>query len=175
MKVVAFNGSPRIAGNTSLLIKEVFQELENEGIETELINVGTKKVQGCVACYRCFEAKNNKCVISNDPLNGYIDKMIEADGIILGSPVYCADITSQLKAFIDRASFIGKANDYLYKRKVGAAVVSVRRNGAYHAFSTINAFFTVEQMIVVGSSYWNMAIGRNIGEIQQDEKDKDHA
>ena len=167
MKVIAFHGSPRKDGNTALLVKHVFAELEKEGIQTELIQLPAVKTQGCTACYKCFEAQNGKCAI-DDELNGYLAKMLEADGIILASPTYFADITPQIKALIDRAGLVAKANGGLLKRKVGAAVVAVRRGGAIHAFDSLNHFFTIGEMIVVGSDYWNTGIGLAPGDADKD-------
>ena len=170
MKVVAFNGSPRKGGNTEILIRMVFEELEKERIETELVQLGGERVRGCQACYRCVEMMNKRCAVEDDIINDGIGKMVEADGIILGSPTYHADVTAELKALIDRAGLVSGANDSMFKRKVGAAVVAVRRGGAIHVFNTINIFFTISQMIVPGSSYWNLAFGRNIGEVEEDEE-----
>jgi len=168
MKVVAFNGSPRREGNTSLLIEEVFKVLESHGIETEMIQLGNKPVHGCTACMKCREIQDGKCHIKNDHLNFCIGKMNEADGIIMGSPVYFADVTPEVKALIDVAGYVTRSNNFTLKRKVGAAVIAVRRGGALHAFETINNFFLINQMIVPGSSYWNFAIGRNPGEVLND-------
>jgi len=170
MKVVAFNGSARKDGNTAILINAVLDELKKEGIETELIQLAGKPISGCKACYKCFEKKDRRCAIKNDDVNGYIEKMLAADGIILGSPTYFADITTELKAFIDRAGMTAKANADMFRRKVGAAIVAVRRGGAVHAFDSINHFFLIGQMIVPGSRYWNMGIGRQIGEVKDDEE-----
>ena len=150
MKVVAINGSPRKNGNTALLIQEIFKMLENEGIETELIQLGNKKVHGCTACGICKEKKDGKCHIKNDALNQCIEKMVEADGAIIGSPVYFADVTTEIKALIDVAAYVTRASGHLLKRKVGAAVIAVRRGGALHAFESINNFFLINQMIVPG-------------------------
>jgi multimeric flavodoxin WrbA len=170
MKVVAFNGSPRREGNTSILVQAVFDELKKEGIETELVPLGGKAVRGCMACYACVQNKNRRCVMEDDHINDCIRKMTEADGIILASPVYVADVTMEMKALIDRACLVGKANGDLFRRKAGAAVIAVRRGGAVHAFDTINHFFTISQMMVVGSSYWNFAVGRDIGDVRKDEE-----
>ena len=159
MKVVAFNGSPRKEGNTSVLIRYVLTELEKEGIETETVQVGGKSVHGCIACAKCYENKDRTCAIDKDIVNECIVKMLEADGIILASPTYFADLTPELKALIDRAGFVAKANDEMFKHKVGAAVVAVRRAGAVHVFDSINHFFTISQMIIPGSNYWNVGIG----------------
>ncbi len=170
MKVVAFNGSPRRKGNTKILIDTVFSILEKEGIETEMIQLGNKLVHGCTACGKCKEIQNGKCHIKNDHLNYCIDKMIEADGIIIGSPVYFADVTTEVKALIDVAGYVVRANGHLLKRKVGAGIVAVRRGGALPTFETLNNFFLINQMVVPGSSYWNFAIGRNPGEVLNDEE-----
>ena len=170
MKVVAFNGSARKDGNTAILIKHVLKELEKEGIKTELVQFAGQKMQGCIACYKCFEAKNKRCAVTDDIVNECIGKMEQAEGIILGSPTYFADCTAQIKALIERAGFVSKANGEMFKRKIGASVVSVRRSGAIHAFDTLNHFFTIGQMITVGSSYWNIGVGREIGEVEKDEE-----
>jgi multimeric flavodoxin WrbA len=168
MKVMAFNGSARKDGNTAILIRTVFSELEKEGIETELFQLAGKKIQGCIACFKCFQNKDRHCSVKKDVLNECIDKMLEADGIILGSPTYFADVSSELKALIDRSGLVAKANADMFRRKVGAAVVAVRRGGAIHAFDSINHFFFIGQMIVPGSSYWNMGIGLDKGAVEQD-------
>ncbi len=170
MKVVAFNGSPRKEGNTFQSLQIVLAELQKEGIETELVQVGGKALHGCTACYGCYKNKDRECVIKKDDLNSYVAKMIEADGIIIGSPVYFSNVTSEVKAFMDRAGLVARANDYLLDKKVGAAVLAVRRAGATFAFSAINFFFFIQQMIVPGSIYWNLAIGREPGEVQNDEE-----
>ena len=170
MKVVAFNGSARKDGNTAILINYVFEELNKEGITTEMVQLAGKPLRGCMACYECFENKNRRCVNEGDELNQYVEKMVEADGIILGSPTYFTDVTAEMKALIDRAGFVTRANGSLLRRKVGAAVVAVRRGGAIHTFDTINHFFLIGQMIVPGSIYWNFGLGRNIGDVREDEE-----
>lgn len=170
MKVVAFNGSPRKEGNTATLIKYVFEELENEGIETELVHIGGKKTIGCTACMKCFQNKDRKCIFNDDFVNDCIAKMIDAEGIILASPTYFTDITTEMKALIDRAGFVSKANGDLFKCKVGTSIVSVRRAGSLHAFATMNNFFTISQMIIPGSSYWNIGIGGAPGDVNKDEE-----
>lgn len=170
MKVVAFNGSPRREGNTKILIDTVFSVLEKEGIETEMIQLGNKLIHGCTACGKCKEIQNGKCHIKNDHLNYCIEKMIEADGIIIGSPVYFADVTTEVKALIDVAGYVTRANGFTLKRKIGAAVIAVRRGGALHTYESLNNFFLINQMIVPGSTYWNFAFGRNPGEVLDDEE-----
>ncbi len=170
MKVVAFNGSPRKDGNTFRLINHVFAALNAEGVETEMVQVGGHPIHGCTACYQCFEKKDFRCVINNDIANDCIEKMRRVDGIILASPTYFADITPELKALIDRAGFVSMANGRFLKRKVGAAVVAVRRGGEIHAFDTINHLFLICEMIIPGSCYWNMGFGREKGEVEKDEE-----
>jgi len=170
MKVVAFNGSPRKDGNTVRLINHVLGVLQSEGIETELVQLGGNLIHGCTACYQCFEKKDGKCIIQNDIVNECIDKMRRADGIILASPTYFADVTPELKALIDRGGLVSIANERMLKRKVGAAVIAVRRGGAIHVFDTINHLFTICEMIIPGSCYWNMGVGRDKGEVENDEE-----
>jgi multimeric flavodoxin WrbA len=170
MKVVAINGSARKDGNTAMLIRHVFEELSAAGIETEMIQLAGQPIQGCIACYRCFENKDRRCAAKDDIVNECLPKMAEADGIILGSPTYFAGMSSQLKAFCDRAFYVARANDDLLKRKVGAAVVAVRRGGAVPAFDSINHYFLIAQMVVPGSVYWNVGVGRNIGDVEGDEE-----
>ncbi|MEI6971073.1 MAG: flavodoxin family protein [bacterium] len=170
MKVVGFNGSPRKEGNTARLIERAFKALRDNGIETEMVQVGGNLVAGCKACYACFQKKDGRCIQDKDPMNGWISKMREADGIILGSPTYFADLTPELKALIDRSGLVMRANDNYMRRKVGAAVVAVRRAGALHTFDSINHFFLINQMIVPGSTYWNISVGREPGEVEKDEE-----
>lgn len=170
MKVLAINGSPRKNGNTAMLINTVFAELKNEGIETETFNLGGNSVRGCLACGKCFENKDNRCVIETDVINKVIEKMIEADGIIIGSPTYFANVTTEIKALIDRAGYVGIANGRVFRRKVGAAVVAVRRGGACNTFDAINKFFFINEMIVPGSVYWNFGVGRSEGQVAEDEE-----
>jgi multimeric flavodoxin WrbA len=168
MKVVAFNGSGRKDGNTAILLNMVLAELSKEGIETELIQLAGKAPQGCIACYKCFDKKDQKCAVTTDSLNEYLGKIIEADGLLLGSPVYFTDATAGIKALIERCGMVSTANGGLFKRKVGAAVAAVRRAGAIRTFDTLNHLFLHGQMIVVGSSYWNVGIGRDPGQVKED-------
>ena len=148
----------------------MFGELEEEGISTELIQLAGQEVRGCLACFRCFQNLDRKCAVMGDFVNECIGKMDEADGIILASPTYFASVTTELKAIIDRAGLVAIANGNMFARKVGAAVVAVRRGGAVTAFDTINHFFFIEEMVVPGSSYWNFGMGRNPGEVEDDEE-----
>ena len=168
MKVVAFNGSPRPRGNTSLLIGAVFEELNREGIRTELVHVGGHMLHGCTACYKCRENGNRRCALDDDILNDCVAKMDAADGIILGSPVYVSNMTAAMKALIERAAYVARHNGDMFRRKVGAGVVAVRRAGSNHVLSSLNYFFLVTQMIVPGANYWNVGIGREPGEVLKD-------
>ncbi len=170
MKVVAFNGSARKDGNTAILVNYVLRELEKEGIETELVQFAGKKIHGCIACRKCFENKDRRCSVKDDILNDCIEKMLDSDGLILASPTYFADLTTELKALIDRAGYVAIANDGMFKRKVGAAVVVARRGGTIHTFDSINHFFLISQMIIPGSRYWNIAFGREKGDVEKDEE-----
>jgi multimeric flavodoxin WrbA len=170
MKVIAFNGSPRKDGNTASLLNMTLDQLKNEGIETELYQLGGKNIKGCMACYKCAQNLDKRCSVKNDVLNECIEKMIDADGIILGSPTYFTDVPAEIKALIDRAGLVAKVNGDMLQKKLGAAVVAVRRAGSIHVFDTINHFFLINQMIVPGSIYWNMAIGRDKGEVEEDEE-----
>lgn len=170
MKVVAFNGSPRVDGNTAQSLKIVLEELEKEGIETELVQLGGKRVFGCLACRRCSELKNRRCVRNDDDMNYFIGKMDEADGILIGSPVYFSNVTSEVKALIDRCGYVSGANGGMMAGKVGAAVVSVRRAGSNFTYAAINFFFGITQMIIPGSTYWNMTLAKDPGDVQKDEE-----
>ena len=170
MKVIAFNGSARKDGNTAILLNAVIEELKAEGIETELYPLSGKRIHGCVACYKCFEKKNRRCAVDKDAANECIEKMLAADGILLGSPTYFADISTEMKALIDRSGLVSRANGDMFRRKIGAAVVVARRGGAIHAFDSMNHFFLISQMIIPGSNYWNMGFGLDKGDVKKDEE-----
>lgn len=170
MKVVAFNGSARKDGNTAILLNLVLDELRAEGIETELYSLSGRNLSGCTACFKCIKNKDQECAVKEDELNSCISLMRGADGILLGSPTYFADVSANMKALIERAGMVARANGDMFRRKVGAAVVAVRRAGAIHVFNSMNEFFLIGQMIIPGSSYWNVAIGRNPGEVRDDQE-----
>ncbi|WP_028574120.1 flavodoxin family protein [Desulfonatronovibrio hydrogenovorans] len=170
MKVVAFNGSARKDGNTAGLIRHVLAGLEAEDIATEHVQLGGRQIQGCIACYKCFKNQDRQCSVKKDILNECIDKMLEADGIILGSPTYFANVSTNIKSLIDRAGLVAKANSDMFARKTGAAVVAVRRAGAIHVFNSINHFYFISQMVVPGSSYWNIGQGLNPGDVEKDDE-----
>lgn len=170
MKVVAFNGSPRKNGNTFIAISTVLEELIKNGIETELIHIGKKLLKGCTDCGKCKRTLDGFCIIDDDIFNNCLKKMYEADGIIIGSPVYFGSVTPETKALIDRAGYCSRANNFTLKRKICAAVVCLRRGGDVSAFNQINNLFFLNQCIIPCSNYWNMGIGRKIGEIKTDKE-----
>ncbi len=142
MKVVAFNGSARQDGNTAILMNLALDELKREGIETEMIQLAGQNISGCIACYQCMKNKDGHCAVKADRVNEYIEKMQKAEGILLGSPTYVSDITTNMKALLERSTIVCRANGAdMFKRKVAAGIVAVRRGGAIHAFSTLNYFF----------------------------------
>lgn len=168
MKVIAFNGSPRRDGNTYTLLNKVLEPIKQAGIDTEIVQVGGTNIRGCIACHKCIESQNKRCVINNDIANACIEKMIEADAIILGSPTYFANMSPEIKALIDRSGFVAYANGGLFKRKIGAGVIAVRRGGATFVLDSINHMFLMSQMIVPGSTYWNFGVGLEKGDVEND-------
>ena len=166
--VLAINGSPRKDGNTSILLRYILTELESEGIETETVQLGGKKIHGCTSCMQCFENRDRRCVIDDDLVNTCIGKMSAADGIILGSPVYFLDVTSEMKALIDRAGFVSFANGLLFENKIGNAAVAVRRAGASRTADTMLHFLLANGMIVPGLPV--IGVGRDVGDVRQDEE-----
>ena len=169
MYALAINGSPRQDGNTGILLQEVLNPLTRAGWDTEIVQVGGQNIRGCIACYKCFENKDNQCSIQTDMFNSVMTKMLKAQAIILGSPTYFTDVTAELKAVLDRAGLVSQANGVPFRGKIGAAVAAVRRAGATHVFDTINHMFLMSQMIVPGSTYWNMGYGFAEGEVTRDE------
>lgn len=168
MKVVAINGSPRRNGNTVGALKIACEELEKEGIETEIIHIGGKRFSGCVNCGQCVKNQNKRCGIEDDGMNSILEKLYEADGIIIGSPVYFSNVTTEVKALIDRAGFVSMVNGGLLKRKAGAAVVAAGRVGSNVAYSAINYLFGMSEMVTAHSNHWNMTLSYNAGDIEKD-------
>ena len=158
MKVLAISASARKNGNTKILLEAVLAPLREAGAQAELVELAGTNPKGCKACFVCIKKKDGTCAIKDDIVNECVEKMTLADAILLGSPTYFADVSTEMKAVIDRCGMVGRANGDLYKRKLGAAVVAVRRAGSIHAFDTMNHFFQISQMIIVGSSYWNIGI-----------------
>lgn len=168
MKAVLINGSPRKNGNTFFALKTVDGVLQKHGIETEFIEIGNGAIHGCSGCGVCKQKKNRRCVCDDDILNRNMDKLIEADGMVIGSPVYHAGINGALKCFLDRAFFVASGAGQLFRHKVGAGVVAVRRGGEASAFDQLNKYFTISEMFVPSSLYWNMVFGMAPGEAEQD-------
>lgn len=170
MKVIAFNGSPRREGNTWHALKMVTAELEAAGIGTQIVTVGDKAVRGCIACGQCAKNKNEQCVLPGDEVNTWIRQMKEADGILLGSPVYYAAMAGAMKSFLDRAFYVAGMNGGLFRHKVGASVVAVRRSGGLPTFDQLNNYLMYSEMLIPTSNYWNVIHGRMPGEATQDEE-----
>ena len=165
MKMIGFNGSPRKDGNTTTLMGYLLQEIEKEGIETELVQLSAKAIHGCIACYKCFENKNQRCAVQTDAANEYIGKMATAQAIVLGSPSYFQDVTAEMKALIDRAGFVGMANGKMFKNKVGASLSCFRRSGGMHAIETMNHLFFSQEMVIAGRV---LSVARDKGDVDKD-------
>jgi multimeric flavodoxin WrbA len=168
MKVVAFNGSPNKEGNTYHALKMVSAELEQAGIETEIVHVGNKVIRGCIACGQCMKNKNEQCALPGDEVNGWIQLMKEADGIILSSPVHYAAMAGTMKSFLDRAFYVTGVNNSMLRHKVGASVVAVRRSGGLPTFDQLNNYLCYSEMLLPTSNYWNVIHGTRPGEATQD-------
>jgi multimeric flavodoxin WrbA len=168
MKVVAINGSPHKEGNTYHALKMVGSKLEENGIDMEIIHIGDKSIRGCIACGKCGKNQDEKCSITTDPLNEWIQKMKYADGIILASPVYYSGIPGTMKCFLDRAFYVSGSNGGLFRHKTGAALVAVRRTGGSSALDSLNHYLTYSEMIIATSNYWNIIHGRLPGEVEED-------
>jgi multimeric flavodoxin WrbA len=170
MKALAINGSPRKGGNTEMLLKKVLAPLADAGWETEFVQLGGASIRGCQACYQCFKKKDSRCGQQDDFFNPCFEKMAAADAIILGSPTYFTDVSAEMKALLDRAGLVALANGGLFRGKIGAAVVAVRRGGGTHAFDTMNHLFLMSGAIVPGSTYWNLGFGLDKGDVAGDDE-----
>lgn len=168
MYALAVNGSPRKGGNTEILLNTALEPLQEAGWETEFVQVGGKAIRGCLACGKCRETQNMQCIQGKDIFNEIMEKMVRADALILGSPTYFTDVSAEMKALLDRSGYVALANGRIFRGKIGAAVVAVRRAGATHVYDTINHMFLMNQMIIPGSTYWNLGIGRDKGEVRDD-------
>jgi len=167
MKVVAFNGSPKKEGNTYYAIKTVVEKLEAQGIEGEIVHVGNKVIRGCMACGKCIKNQNEQCIIE-DEVNGWIQKMKEADGIIIGSPTHFAAIAGTMKSFLDRAFYVASVNNGMLRHKIGASVVAVRRSGGVPTFNQLNNYINYSEMMMPSSNYWNVIHGTKPGDAHLD-------
>lgn len=172
MKVIAFNGSPRKNGNTQGALTTVLAELKKQDIETETILVGKEKIRGCLACYSCSKNMNEQCITKDDPVNEWIQKIKEADGILLGSPVHFSGVAGTMKSFLDRAFLVSSMNGNLFRHKVGASVAAVRRSGGIPTMNSLNHYLLYSEMFIPGSQYWNVVHGMNPGEMEQDGEGK---
>lgn len=170
MKVIAILGSPRKNGNTAHAFEIAHKEFTKEGIDFEVVHVGNKLIHGCIACKQCAKNRDEKCTINNDITNDTIQKMKNADAIILGSPVYFAGIAGTMKSFLDRAFYVSSANGGLFRGKVAAALTAARRSGGSHTIDGLNHYITYGEMIVATSTYWSIIHGRDEGEMLQDEE-----
>lgn len=168
MKVLAINSSARKNGNTDILINRIFEKLNAAGIETELIQFAGSIIEPCKACFVCGGKEN--CINKKDCFQEIFEKMKETNGIILGSPVYSANISANMQAFLERAAVVCDMNPGLLKHKIGASIVSLRRGGALNAIDAMNHFFLNHEMFVVGSTYWNMVYGQMPGDVLKDEE-----
>ncbi len=168
MKVVAFNGSARGAkGNTQILLEAVGKGLKDKKIDFEIITLADKKLNPCKGCGAC--AGKKKCV-QDDDINTIYQKMVDADGIILGSPTYFGNVTSRMQMLIERTGYIARGNNNPFKGKVGAPVAVARRAGTTFVYAAMNYFFGIAEMPICTSSYWNMAIGREPGSVLKDDE-----
>jgi multimeric flavodoxin WrbA len=168
MKVTAINGSPRREGNCYFALARLGERLGREGIEFEIIQVGDKAIRGCTACGSCGERRDGSCVFAQDPVNDAIARMRESDGIVLASPVYYSGIAGTMKCFLDRAFYVATASGGLFRHKVGAALVAVRRSGGSATLDGLNHYLTYSEMIVATSNYWNIVHGSRGGEVERD-------
>lgn len=166
MKVLAINGSPRANGNTAGMLQTVLGVCAASGLETELYQAGGRSVYGCKACGGC--AKHVGSCSIDDWINELYPKMVAADAILLGSPTYFSDLTPEMKAVIDRCGYVAGRAGKALSRKVGAAVGAVRRAGGIHTLDSMQHFFLINDMIVPGSTYWNMSLARELGEYEKD-------
>jgi len=170
MKALVVCGSPRLEGNTQNLLKVVCDSLNKKNIETELVLLHDKEIKPCIACEKCKETRDRTCATKNDDFNSILELMIKADAFIIGSPVYFGSATSQTTSLLHRAGYVARANDNFFAGKVGAPVVVARRSGQNFTYAQLLFFFTISDMIVPGSTYWNIAFGRKKGEVTHDEE-----
>jgi multimeric flavodoxin WrbA len=172
MKVIAINGSPNKEGNTFHALNMVGNELKEQSIEFEILHIGHKMIHGCIACNNCRKNCDERCAIDTDELNQWIQQLKDADGIILGSPVYFSGIAGTMKSFLDRLFYVASINGGLFRQKVGASVVAVRRTGGSSTFDSLNHYITYSEMVLASSNYWNVIHGRAVGEVEKDDEGK---
>jgi len=171
MQVLGISGSPRKGGNTDIAIQAALEVLSSEGIETEFLSLADRPIQPCTACGRCAKEPEPRCVQDDPAFEGMIEKVDAADGILVGSPVYFGSATPQMMSLLDRVGYVSRMHgNKLLRRKAGAAIVVARRAGQNFTFAQLNYFFLIAEMVVPGSTYWNVAFGRQKGEINGDEE-----
>lgn len=170
MKVVVINGSPKEKGNTGLALEKAVQALEGAGVSCAVLHVGNQPIRGCIACGQCGKNQDERCAQKDDKVNDWIQVMKEADGILVGTPVYYSGMAGTLKCFLDRAFFVAGANGGMFRHKVGAGVAVARRSGGTATFDQLNKYFLISEMVVPGSNYWNVGHGGKPGDISQDEE-----
>jgi len=170
MKALAICGSPRAGGNTEILLRRALAVLQKNGVETELVLLKDHRVEPCRACNACFKAKDKTCAQKDDDFHPVFEKMLSADILVAGSPVYFGSATPQLMALLDRAGYVARANGNLFSRKLGGPVVVARRAGQNFTFAQLLFWFLINDMVVPGSSYWNIAFGRAPGEVEKDDE-----
>lgn len=173
MKALGISGSPRPGGNTDTLVKMALDVLAGEGIRTEFLSLADRPIKPCMACAGCIKSDTIGCVQEDPAFEGMVERFVEADGILVGSPVYFGSATPQTMALLDRVGYVARANKSLLRRKVGAAIVVARRAGQNFTFAQLNYFFLISEMIVPGSTYWNVAFGREKGEVTGDQEGLD--
>jgi multimeric flavodoxin WrbA len=168
MRVLGISGSPRHGGNTDLLINTALGVLTEQGLETEFLSLADRTIQPCLACGGCMKSEVVQCLQDDPAFDGILEKFAAADGILIGSPVYFGSATPQTMSLLDRVGYVSRRHPQLLRRKVGAAIVVARRAGRTFTFAQLNYFFLISEMIVPGSSYWNVATGREKGEVEDD-------
>ncbi len=173
MKALGISGSPRPGGNTDTMVQLALDVLAGEGIETEFLSLADRPIKPCTGCAACKELEEIRCAQDDPAFEGMIERFMEADGILVGSPVYFGSATPQTMALLDRVGYVARANDNFLRRKVGAAITVARRAGQNFTFAQLNYFFLISEMIVPGSTYWNVAIGKQKGDVNGDQEGLD--
>jgi multimeric flavodoxin WrbA len=170
MKVIAVNGSPNKEGNTYHALKIIEGRLKENNIDMEILHIGNKAVHGCIACGKCRENKDEKCIITDDSVNDCIQIIKAADGLILGAPVHYSGIPGTMKSFLDRIFYVATSNGGLFRQKVAAAAVAVRRSGGSSTLDGLYHFLAYSEMLIATSNYWNIIHGRMPGEVLKDDE-----
>lgn len=170
MRILAVSGSPRRGGNTELLLQTALEVCSQEGAETELFLLAGRPIKPCLACGGCADTDPPRCVQEDLNFDGLIEKFIAADGILVGSPVYFGSATPEIMALLDRVGYVARCSGNFLRHKVGAAITVARRAGQNFTFAQMNYFFLINEMFVPGSTYWNVAFGRQKGDVAADEE-----